>query len=94
MKRTLPAILLAGLIGVSLLWAQDSQTDQKAVKQLQDRVQSLEQRVTALERKVEAKYVTLPSSQVPPGEKPPGRPFEFNGQTYYVVPLQQGLGGK
>ena len=90
MKTTVPVILFAGLIGASMLWAQDSQTDQKTIKQLQARLQALEQRVTTLEKKAEIKYMTVPSSQLPPTEKPLGKPFEFNGHTYYVVPLKQG----
>ena len=95
MKRTIHLILLAGLIGASMLWAQDSQTDQETIKQLQLRLHALEQRVTALEKKAETKYIALPPSQFEPQqpphtEKPPGQPFEFNGKTYYMVPLKQG----
>jgi hypothetical protein len=92
MKTIIPAILFAALIGVSTLWAQNSQTDQKTIKQLEARFQALEARVTALEKIKETKCVTLPSSQLPPASKPDPRwrPFEFNGQTYYAIPLKQG----
>ena|ERR1041385_1043080 len=92
MKTIVPVILLAALIGVSTLWAQNSQSDQKTIKQLEARLQALEARVTVLESTKETKYITLPSSQLPPASKPDPRwrPYEFNGQTYYAIPLKQG----
>jgi hypothetical protein len=92
MKKIAPIMLLLGLAGVATLWAQTSQTDQKTIQQLEARLKALENRVTALEKAGETKSITLPSSQLPPESKPrpDWKPFEFNGQTYYVVPLRQG----
>ena len=92
MKTIVPAVLFAALIGVSTMWAQNSQTDQKTIKQLEARLQALEERVILLEKAKETKYVTLPSSQLAPASKPDPRwrPFESNGQTYYAIPLKQG----
>src|SRR5436190_12858920 len=90
MRTIIPAILFAAWIGVSTLWAQNSQTDQNMIKQLEGRLQVLEARVTKLEKIKETKYVTLPSSQFPAASKPDPRwrPFEFDGQTYYAIPLK------
>jgi hypothetical protein len=90
MKPIVSVLLLAALIGVTTLWAQNSESDQKIIKQLEARLQALEIRVTSLEKTKQTKHVTIPSSQLPGAAKPPGRPFEFNGQTYYLVPLKSG----
>jgi hypothetical protein len=34
-----------------------------------------------------------PSRVVPDGKTPAGQPFEFNGRTYYLTPLQNRAGG-
>src|SRR5690348_16877198 len=85
MKRASLVLLFVGLISASLLWAQDTRTDQKTITRLEARLQALEQRVTALEkRKEEVQSIVLPPTQLPaetPGQRPLGRPFEFNGQT-------------
>jgi len=91
MKTIVTLILFGLLVSVATLWAQTSQKDQRTIQQLEARLKTLEDRVAALEKTKETKYITLPSSQLPPAStpKPDWRPFEFNGQTYYYVPLKQ-----
>ena len=90
-KIIITAIPFAALIAVSTLMAQNSQSDQKTIKQLEARLKALESRVTVLEQTKETKYITVPSPQLPPASTPDPRwkPFEFNGQTYYAIPLRQ-----
>ena len=91
MKTIATVIVLAVLVSVATVWAQTNQKAEKTIQQLEARLKTLEDRVAALEKTKETKYITLPSSQLPPAStpKPDWRPFEFNGQTYYYVPLKQ-----
>jgi hypothetical protein len=68
---------------------------EQLVKDYQDENAALRERVTDLERQVETLKQNRVVNVVPqpgaPAQVPPGwKPFQFNGGTYYVVPLAAG----
>lgn len=88
------AVLAMGL----LAWGATDQgpRDDDSIARLQDRISSLEHRVEALENRLRATTAGRSSAVRRPVPTPrsPNRPRgwrrkEFNGRSYYVIPLEQ-----
>jgi hypothetical protein len=96
------AVLMAAALGIGLVAFLSSaeiargmlqQDGGNSFQELQKRVGKLETQVTALQKQLKElesrRVLTIPGSQLPQGSAiPPGsRPYKFNGQTYWYVPL-------
>ena len=103
-NRYATILVLAGLGALSYLGlsttasnAQTNTAPKEAATPLERKVEQLEKQVALLQKQVEElkqRPMTLtymnPIGQAQPSEPPPGTPFEFNGRTYYRVPLKAG----
>ena len=94
-------MVVLALIGVATVLAQTTPSNQKATEALENRIKALEQSVATLETLnaktmgqrsvIFAPSVTnfAPSSsfEVQPVPNPHWKPFQFNNETYYFIPL-------
>ncbi len=94
--KTSMAIAVAGCCVLGGVWAMAAQKPQGEaageVEALKQRIEALEDRVAALEEGQRVIPRLVPSVQTPwrlPGQATPERwvPREFNGRTYYVIPI-------
>jgi len=74
-------------------------SDTSEVGALRQKVASLEAQVLELRKKIEAmekRPVITQALPVQPGANPPanGIPRTFNGELYYIVPLEKGASGR
>jgi hypothetical protein len=96
-------VFLASLLTVSLAAAavraadHDPRSTSARIEQLEKKIAELERAIAELKstRAVSNPFVVVPGArgQVPatPAIPPPknGTPFEFNGETYYAIPLER-----
>src|SRR4030095_10165869 len=78
---------------------QKDTSDSSEVRALREKVASLEAQVLELRKKIEAMEKRPVITQAPPaqpGLNPPanGIPRTFNGDLYYIVPLEKGPAGR
>lgn len=100
MKAKLGILLLVVAGGIVTLWAQQTKDDAPdRLQRLEDRIAGLEQKVQTLEAQLKALAgmrregpgLDVPgTSRLPFGSHPEWKPFEFNGETYFIVPLKPG----
>lgn len=64
---------------------------QKKTQSMAGEIAALRKRIEELEAKSAVKTITIPGSQIQPGQPIPrgATPFEFNGAIYYIVPLRK-----
>jgi predicted RNase H-like nuclease (RuvC/YqgF family) len=94
LKKTIPILLLC-ILTVSLSWTQDeAEKDEDAIKRIEkltEQVEMLEKRIKSLEqqlRSLERLRIEIPKNFPKFKKLPEGwREHEFNGMTYYIVPL-------
>ena len=64
----------------------------KQVQDLKKQVAALEQKVTSLESRLQQLTLTIPQTFPELKQLPKGwQKYEFNGMTYYIVPVDQDL---
>ena len=99
MKSKVSALIVLALcVGLVFFLTSDkvvqaTNQQQVGIQELHQRISKLETQVAALQKQVKElesrKILTIPGSQFSQGSQiPPGsKQYEFNGQTYWYVPL-------
>ena len=89
------AVAYGTLSPASNAQAPAGETTEQKIARLEKEVSDLRKEVTRLKRF--ANVVTIPAPAPRVGRvvpTPPGKPFGFNGQTYYYVPLSDAAGSE
>jgi hypothetical protein len=102
MKATLlisAAALLFAIVCPMGAEQKDTSSDSSEVRALREKVASLEAQVLELRKKIDAmekRPVITQAQLAQPGLNPPanGIPRTFNGELYYIVPLEKGAPGR
>jgi hypothetical protein len=102
MKTTLlipAAALLLAIVFPMAAEQKDTSSESSEVRALREKVASLEAQVSELRKKVEVmekRPVLTQALPAQPGTNAPanGIPRTFNGELYYIVPLEKGAAGR